>query len=363
MELSAFITANESAIVDAWEGFARTLSPGDTSLILRNHSRQIIRSVAHDMETAQTKRQETAKSEGHGPDGMMDDVTLIHVALRINNGFDLIEIMSEYRALRASILRLWSTAHPDDFAAGSLDLVRFNEALDQHIATTVRAYSHREALYRDRFLGMLGHDLRSPIQVILGSAGLLRAMTGPEARPTIDRIDRVTVRMNHMVSDILDFARGKLGSTMPLKFVTTDLVAKVHQIVDEIEPRHRGDVIIETPGHVVGEWDEERLKQLISNLLNNALQYGKKPIRITVEGDGRTARLRIQNCGKPISKAVLPVLFDPLARGEGHDTNGSGLGLGLFIVKQIVEAHKGSVSVKSTESATTFTICLPSNQP
>jgi len=362
MDLSAFITANARAIVDAWEDFARSLSPDETSLILRNHAAHIVASIARDMETAQTKRQEAAKSQGHGPEGLMDNVTLVHVHMRINSGFDLVEIMAEYRALRASIIRLWSVAYPADFAAGALDLVRFSESLDQHIATTIRAYGEREALYRDRFLGMLGHDLRNPIQVISGSTAILKDVTGVEARPIIDRIDRVTVRMSHMVSDILDFARGRLGSVMPLTIATVDLVAVIHQIVDEVDPQRKDDVIVETPTEVVGRWDEERLKQMIGNLLSNALQYGEKPIRITVETDKTTAWLRVQNSGKPISPKMMPVLFDPLVRGAGHDANQLGLGLGLFIVKQIVETHNGSVSVSSTEDATTFVVGLPLQQ-
>lgn len=168
--------------------------------------------------------------------------------------------------------------------------------------------------------------------------------------------------MDHMVSDILDFARGRLGSTMPLTIANVDLVAVVHEMIDEVEPQDKGDVILETPSHVFGDWDEERLKQIIGNLLSNALQYGKKPIRVAVECDRNAAYLRVQNAGKPIPPAMLPVLFDPLVRGDGHDTNPRGLGLGLFIVKQIVDTHQGSVSVNSTDAATTFTICLPLHQ-
>jgi RsbT co-antagonist protein rsbRD N-terminal domain len=165
MRLSEFIRANIDQIVQEWEEFAKTLSAG-TALprwILRDHAPAILKRIADDMEVPQSPVEEEAKSKGERPSGPIERSTAaIHVSVRIESGFDLVQIMAEYRALRSCVLRMWRQSHPDSFARGAEEITRFAEAIDQNVAEVVPYYQERENQYRDRFLGILGHDLRNP---------------------------------------------------------------------------------------------------------------------------------------------------------------------------------------------------------
>ena len=272
--------------------------------------------------------------------------------------------MAEYRALRACVLRLWREEDPNGFAKGADDISRFTEAVDQALGQTIRIFEQPEAQYRDRFLAILGHDLRNPLNSILLSAtSLAQARELSEKQLAIvERITSSSRRLNFMVNDLLDFARGRLGSPMPISAVPTNLGALVPEVVDEVQSANPNVVIaIEMNGDLNGDWDTERLKQLLSNLLTNAVQHGSgKNVGVRLESDENIVSLEVHNEGAPIPEELLATMFDPLVHGQNPDQNRTGLGLGLFIVSEIASAHHGTIEVTSTQDAgTTFSVRLP----
>ena len=365
MHLSEFIKVNSERIILEWEEFAKSLTKGvDLSRwMLRDHAASIIKCIAENMEQPQAASEEIAKAQGEGKNGPIDRIAAVHVDLRIESGFDLVQIIAEYRALRSCVPRLWRISYPDSFTAGAAEIVRFCEAIDQNIAEAIPHYQEQELHYRDRFLGMLGHDMRNPIQSISVCASLLaKQRLNDEQQVTLRRIMRSTHHLNRMVNDILDFARGRLGSPMPLSLTRTNLEALVRDEIDGIKNTHPEVAIhLDADGDTDGTWDAERLKQLISNLLLNAVQYGSgERITVTAAGEQEAVVLEVHNEGVSIRPELITTIFDPLVRGDDSNEDRTGLGLGLFIVKEIVSAHHGTIAVDSVQNAgTTFTVRLP----
>ncbi|MBF6559196.1 MAG: HAMP domain-containing histidine kinase [Candidatus Binataceae bacterium] len=365
MGLAEFIKTNTEQILREWEGFAKNLA-GDVPLsrwVLRDHAAAIIKYIAESMEQPQLTSEEIAKAQGAGPSGPIERVAAVHVGLRVESGFDLVQIIAEYRALRSGVLRLWRISSPEGFAAGAAEIVRFGEAIDQNIAEAIPSYEEREIRYRDRFLGILGHDLRNPINSISAGASLLatQGLSEPQ-QGTITRIQRSTQRLNLMVTDLLDFARGRLGSPMPLTVARASLAAPVQEVVNEVRATHPEiELRFDADGDLSGTWDAERIKQMASNLLMNAVQHGSgKQVTIAARGDQDSVLLEVHNDGPPIARELIATIFDPLVQGGDPDRERTGLGLGLFIVKEIVSAHGGTVTVNSTQDAgTTFSVRLP----
>jgi signal transduction histidine kinase len=364
MHLSEFIRANIDQIVHEWEEFAKTLSAG-TALprwILRDHAPAILKYIADDMEVPQAPVEEEAKSKGEHPSGPIERTAAVHVSLRIESGFDLVQIMAEYRALRSCVLRMWRQSYPDSFAGGAPEITRFAEAIDQNVAEAVPYYHERETQYRDRFLGILGHDLRNPLNAItIGASMLAENGLNEKQRGTVSRILNSARRLDRMVSDLVDFSRGRLGSPMPIAPTEANLGQLVSEVVNEVQTANPQFIInFDSNGALEGQWDVERLKQVASNLLLNAIQHGTgKEIKVTVTGEENSVVLAVQNEGPPIPKELQATMFDPLVQGKQPDPIRSGLGLGLFIVNEIVAAHHGTIEVTSTqESGTIFSVRL-----
>src|SRR4029077_17391753 len=189
-----------------------------TSLALRDHATQILRAIAEDIASNQTQLEQAYKSKGFVPIAAgIQTAAMTHGALRYLAGFDLRQLAAEFRALRASVLRLWLKRGADDPTA-LYQMTRFNESIDQALAESIVNYSDEVARSRDTFLAILGHDLRSPLSAIansslyLGSPGLLPAGAPLDA---VRRISRSTVKMNLMIKDLLEYTRTRLGRAIP----------------------------------------------------------------------------------------------------------------------------------------------------
>ncbi|HYO58930.1 sensor histidine kinase [Archangium sp.] len=224
----------------------------------------------------------------------------------------------------------------------------------------------RAAEFRERFLGIVSHDLRNPLNAILASASFLRDDENLSDRQmrTVHRIVRSAERMARMIEELLDFTRGRLGGGIPLTPRPTNLRHLCRHVLEELESSHPGrELRLEAPGNFQGEWDPDRLAQVLVNLGKNALDYSPEgtPVEFTLHDEGDTLRVVVHNKGAPIPAEQLPRIFEPFRRAtldEGHPA--CGLGLGLFIVQQIVHAHGGTIEVRSTEAdGTTFTVRLP----
>jgi signal transduction histidine kinase len=213
---------------------------------------------------------------------------------------------------------------------------------------------------KDTNIGILAHDLRNPLAAITTGAQLLGRLpeTSAHAQRVTERINRSARRMSTMIRDILDYTRGCLGGGVPLKRQPTDLAALSLAAVDEIRAGHPSARIeVETAGRLTGDWDPARIEQALSNLLANAVQHGGSNVKLIVSGeDGDDVVVTVFNSGDPIPPEHLPGVFDAFKKG---DKNPGGLGLGLFIVREIAEAHRGSVGVTSDASGTVFTLRLP----
>jgi signal transduction histidine kinase len=228
-----------------------------------------------------------------------------------------------------------------------------------------------EGRYRERFIGMLGHDLGNPLSAIrLTSAALLAREALPQdVRRGVERIEASAGRMARMVRQLLDFTRARVGGGIPLRPGEVSLDAVCRQVIGELELASPGrEIRLETHGNCRGFWDLERISQVVSNLVANALQHSPAgtPIRVSLEGLDSLQRIEVHNTGQPIPEELRPRLFEPFLRADRGPAAppGLGLGLGLYIVAQIVHGHGGCVEVSSTaEGGTRFIVLLPRAVP
>jgi signal transduction histidine kinase len=211
---------------------------------------------------------------------------------------------------------------------------------------------------KDRFIGILGHDLRNPLTAITNSAHLLlRAPDLAEKhRNSAARILRSSERMAQMIRDVLDFTRGQLGGGIPVDPSHADLAEICNRVVDEakaVNPQR--EIVLSIRGDTSGDWDAPRLEQVVSNLVGNAIHHGQGTIQVEAVGEPGEVVLRVHNGGPPIPAEELPNLFEAFKRSPRTGKRTEGLGLGLYIVKEIVRAHGGKVEVaSSTEEGTSF---------
>jgi signal transduction histidine kinase len=375
MRLADFILENIEPILVEWEAFARSVWPGGEMdpIELRDHAKDILRATAWDMKSAQTALQQSDKSKGDGDagaaSGRVDGASDVHAVGRVRSGFDLMAVIAEYRALRASVIRLWRASGPSPDLRDLEDLTRFNESIDQSLTEAVRSYTHRVDRSRQMFLAILGHDLRNPLNSMMMSAEALKmtSQLDDDSKDLASQIASSASAMGQMISDLLVFTGAGLGAAMPLSPAAMDLRPLCEEVVDEMRAAYPTRVLRFQPnGDLTGHWDSARLRQVVSNLLGNAVQHGggSGPVELAVSADESDIRLICHNGGPPIPAQSLPTIFDPLVRGASDEVQkqrrpGS-IGLGLYIVREVVTAHGGDIHVRSTtEAGTAFTIRLP----
>ncbi|QOV89925.1 sensor histidine kinase [Humisphaera borealis] len=375
MRLSDFILKNMESILAEWEIFARSVEAGTKMdrLALRDHAEDILRATVRDMTTAQSDNEQFDKSIGQGADGTgskhLDEASEVHGVGRVGSGFDLGELVSEYRALRASVIKLWRDTNPNPHATDIDDLTRFHESIDQSLRKAVVGYTGYVDRSRQMFLAILAHDLRNPLNSILLSAEVV-SLTATGDPDTIDAAHRITSSVKsiaQMVTDLLDFAGTGVGSAMPLSPAPMDLAKLCRELHGEFQAAHPTCTLsLKTTQSLNGIWDASRIRQVLSNLLGNAFQHGGETCnaKLTVTADGPDVVLAVHNCGTPIPPELLPTIFQPLVQGErrkGKPQRRAGsIGLGLYIAREVVLAHGGTITVQSTkESGTTFTVRLP----
>jgi signal transduction histidine kinase len=369
MRLADFINANTEAILAEWESFASSLLPAAAGLDaagLRDHAEQILLAVAQDLRTPQTRAEQVAKARGQSPvlPGTAETAAQTHAVLRATAGFTIRQLVAEYRALRASVLRLWGDAGeygPDAMA----DVGRFNEAIDQAIAESVDYFSAEVDRWRAVFLGVLGHDLRGPLNAVLLTSQLVSAMSaGTPLSHHTEKLLRSGERMRQLLDDLLDYNRTSLDIGIPVTLEPVDLAAACLEEIELLRvalPASKIDFA--TAGVTQGRWDASRIRQVVSNLVINAAKYGDRSgtIRVSLRADDARVRLSVENTGPRIPKDVMSFLFEPLRRHAAAEAEGEreSLGLGLFIVRQVALAHGGDVAVESSDGMTCFTVTLP----
>jgi signal transduction histidine kinase len=371
--LSEFLRLHAAEILLAWDEFAATVSHEGKALdavALRDHAAEILKTIAVDLAQPQSPAQQDAKGKGLAPRNHYPTPAETHADFRMVAGFAVDAMITEYRALRASVLKIWGRhgggTEPEDLT----DLTRFNEAIDQAIAESVGRYTRQTSSAMELFIGILGHDIRNPLGTIMMSAAVLQR-TGQLTPAAAAPINNAALRIKSIIEQVVDFTRAQADGVMPIERKPGDLAEQVAKVVQETQVRHPARTIgLQTDGDFNGSWDEGRIGQLVSNLLGNALMYGAPngPITVKMWTSLADVSISVHNHGLPIPPGERERIFRPLERGwqqraEGEGRETSGLGLGLYICREIVQAHGGQLHLESTEAAgTTFTASLPRHE-
>jgi hypothetical protein len=364
--LARFIRQHKDRILTDWlEMAARLPSAHDLPLpAIRNHVPEILDSIADAVD-----RHDPAALELRG-------LPNLHAAIRLREGYDLRQVIAEYRTLRRVIMKLYSELGDigEDMRPKMLPVRDLHSALDEAITDAVDQYAVDKDRAREMFIGMLGHDLREPLHTITFTSELMRDRA-PDERTRRDaaRISESAERMETMIRDLLDFARGRLGTGLPIVPAPIDAQALACDTVTWIKLGHpERQIQCETDsaaGRFNVEWDGDRIAQAISNLVANAIAHGSDPIVIQLVDRADLVEIEVRNRGE-IPPAVMPRLFEPFSppaidrrhlaatprdgeRRRGH------LGLGLYIVKEICTAHGGKVQAESRDGEAIFRMVLP----
>jgi signal transduction histidine kinase len=375
--LGPFIQQNLGAILSEWEVFAQTRIPQASTmstLEVRDHAEDMLRKIAEDLGHAESPRQRDRKSKGLA-DATDASPTAAsqHGAVRHLSGFDLVQMFSEFRALRAAVLRRWSAVGGPWDMCHIEDVTRFNESIDQALAESVAAYSAKIDESRDTFLAVLGHDLRGPLASL---ANCIELQGDPrQSQDARERVRHIATRcvdsMSAMIRDLLEYTRTRLGRGMEVSPRPEDVGALCEATIEEMRLAHpRAHFDCASGGNVIADVDLSRMHQVLLNLLNNAVQHGDlmSPIALVVAQEVDHLSVVVRNQGVPIPADELQVIFNPLvqvaeSKSEAQVRPSTSLGLGLFIAREIVLAHGGTIEVSSTvEAGTAFAIRLPKHR-
>ena len=381
MRLADFVDNHVDQILAEWVAFAATSGPAGRAMdlaALQDHARSMLRTISTDLRTPQSDSEQSEKSKGNADSTPEEPDTPaeVHGSGRAQSGFSVGEMVSEYRALRASVLRLWLKECGTLGGDSIQDLMRFNEAIDQSIAESISRYTEDLDYSKEMFLAILGHDLRSPLNTVLMASDFMLDTGGlaEQHRTLTERIARSARRMNRMVGDLLDFTRDRLGSGIPVTPAPMNLAVAVQHVVEEVGVANPGaELQYNTSGNLEGSWDSARIGQVVANLLGNAVEHGtpKSIVDVTTQGEVDDVVLRVHNYGPVIPPEAIKAIFSPFKRiksGQPAPASTGNLGLGLYIAERIVLAHGGTIHVRSSvEAGTLFTVRLPrkpaGNQP
>ncbi len=272
----------------------------------------------------------------------------VHEAHRVFEGYDAGAVDFLFKPLDARILR-----HKTDVF---LSLYRQR----QQLVETLRL--------NETFVAAVGHDLRNPLNaIVMATEMIIAGAQDATSRIAAERLRASGKRMTRMIDDLFDLSRARLGQGIPVECSDMDLLAVAKHVIAEVEATSPGrSVSLAHEGDARGNWDRGRIEQVVANLLGNAVRHGKptEPISVVVNGQN-SARVSIAvHNGGSIPGELLPHLFDPFRSSNEHRARTEGLGLGLYIVHQIVAAHGGTIDVRSTaEIGTTFEVRLPRGAP
>jgi signal transduction histidine kinase len=364
MRLSDFIRTHSEEIAKEWEAFARTCSPSAAKLNvdqLRDHILPLLRFVADDMDAPQTGFEQSEKAQGRQPPAKVEaSEAEQHAALRIIDGFTVDQVIGEFRALRASILRLWIKHRSADIQADPTQITRFNESIDQMVSESVGRHGHLESQAReystgrDAFLATLSHELRGPLAAIVNGVHIVKitGATNGSLAPVAAMMTRQAQHLRRLLDDLLDLARIS-RNRLSITCVPTDIRQCVQDAVDaNCEGLTQGTHILkldipEAP--LVGQIDCTRVVQVISILLNNAVKYSPAGSRIDVSltRDAGYALISVRDEGIGIAAEMLSRIFDAFYVTHENNLAKHGLGIGLWLARRLVEMHEGTIVAKS----------------
>jgi signal transduction histidine kinase len=257
--------------------------------------------------------------------------------------------------------------------ASVLELTHANERLRREQEERARLAAENAALterarfqeFQERFLSVLGHDLRNPLATVQMASGLLRKSLDEREGKVLGRIDSSTRRMARMIEQILDLTRSRLANGLDVRPSPFDLREVLTRVVGELRAANPSrTLVLRCEGPLHGSWDQPRLQQVFSTLIGNAVDHGRPegPVTIEATSEASFVAISVHNEGPPIADETLALLFDPFRRGErdGRTARTAGLGLGLFVSREIVLAHRGVIEASSSVAeGTTFRVVLP----
>ena len=363
MRLATFLETAQIQILEEAAAFAKTIPALQhmDDKALRDHLPEVLEAISADLRTPQSRAESISKSHGAAPAAPSQTSAQTHGLTRAQDGIDIEQLVAEFRALRSSILRLWSEAHPE--APNAIeDIMRFNEAIDQAVAESVKFYAEERERWRNIFLGVLGHDLRGPLHAISLTVAIMRLQAVAPVEQTA-LLTRGVVRMKAMLDTLLEYSRSTLGLGMALQRVPVDLAvacAEELELQRAAHPEVQIDFIAQSPAE--GVFDASWVREALGNLVSNAVKHGDEgqAITVQVEGDDDTVRVWVENPGD-LQSEDIDKLFEPLRQGKSNSDrpDRTHLGLGLFIVQQVAQAHGGSITGSSTEHRVRFTLELP----
>ena len=364
--LADFIEQHAEVITEHAITFAKTVELGSPldDAALRDHLPEIVAAIVSDLRTPQTRVEEIEKSEGRAPvvSGQSRSAAGTHALHRAHSGYSIANLVSEYRALRASVMRLWADSLE---VASPEEVTRFNEAIDEAIAESVTHYAAEVDRWRHIFLGVLGHDLRSPLSaIVLTSQTIAQMAIDAPIAGAAQRLIRSGERMRDLLDSLLVYNRAGMGLGFEIRKADVDLAHECRQEIELLQaamPDAR--IHFHAPALLRGRFDAGRLREALANLVVNASKYGARggDIHVVLQEAGQDVELAVENAGDAISPETLDLMFEPLRRGgvAGNEEERASLGLGLFIVDQIVQAHGGTIRAESAEGKTTFRMHLP----
>lgn len=372
MRLSTFISEHMSEILVEWDSYALTMTPAADSMSLkelRDHAGSMLREVARDLSSTQTATAQFKKSQGT-EDNSISSPAAKHGSMRHADQFTLLQLSAEFRALRATVLRMWLPLIEKNTSETLDDVIRFNEAIDQAFAESIVTFSSRTEQARDMYDAILGHDLRGPLAAMTMAGALLaEPLTESGTARIAETVTRSARFMTAMVDDLLVLSRIKLSKGIHIKRKPVDIATVCAEAVEDARAMHplcNYEVVIQ--GRRDADLDAVRMHQLLVNLLGNAGQHGAdgQPVKLEINGLETEVCFAISNKGTRIPEETLRTIFEPMIQlgREDHPSapGKTSLGLGLHIAKEIAAAHHGNITVTSTDACTTFTVHLPRQQ-
>jgi signal transduction histidine kinase len=396
MRLPDFIETNEESILAQWEAFARTIWPPGmtaTPVELRDHAGLLLQSAVRDIRSVQSGPEQTAKSRGLSAaegESELTQASTSHGAGRAISGFEISGLVAEYRALRASVLRLWRENGPEPDAHDLDDVTRFNESIDQSLTHAILRFvdyteserakilanekaARKEAEQanrsKDEFLAMVSHELRTPLTptLLITETLLERADLPSDVLEELRKVRGNIEIESHLIEDLLSFARIGRG-TFQIDLCDIDVHEAVHasaeMMLNEIRlnQQHLHLDLKATRSRISG--DIRRLQQVFWNLLKNASKFTPEGgnIRVGSRNEPAAIIVIVSDTGRGILPEALPHIFESF-RQENQNVarRYGGLGLGLAIAKATVEAHGGTIWASSDGPGrgATFTVRLP----
>jgi hypothetical protein len=348
--ITAFLKEEKDRLVELWEAEVRSELPPLQHMprpALVDHMQELLEGLG-------------AWIDGRPVDADRSFEALIegHALQRLGYGVGLETLMREYSKLRYVVLRDLLPQRPPHES-----LILLHEGFDRAIGVAIDRYAQRREELRARFISILGHDLRDPLSTVKISSDIIaRSSTlAADHKLVIARISRACERMQRMIAEVLDFARGHLGGGIPANPTLNDMAEICRSVADELGAAHpTRPITVTTNGDLRGPFDRDRVAQALANLISNGVEHGQGPVEVSAfESEDRDHVItKVTSHGTPIPPDVLPRIFDPFLRGDDAVAR-RGLGLGLYIVHQIALADSATIDVTSDNAATTFTIKWP----